>query len=244
MKGWVYVISNRAMPGLVKVGYSAKDPELRAAELNNTGSPHPYVVEYEVLIAEPYQVEQGTHKYLHKVREGKEWFRCDAEEAIAAIRRAANGAAIGENFKRADREKAESIRREREAEEQRQKAAAERLRAIEAQIQEQEAAIHKKYEQYLIEKYPGTSFWEYWFWCTFSILCLLVFLMEWYARSFGKESDTDGYFSASVFFGAIAALFVKGYFEDKKKESPEYRSILEKRDTEIETIRPRQSEIN
>ncbi|HPA47526.1 MAG TPA: GIY-YIG nuclease family protein [bacterium] len=47
MKGWVYIIANKAMPGLVKVGYSMKDPELRAAELNNTGSPHPYVLETE-----------------------------------------------------------------------------------------------------------------------------------------------------------------------------------------------------
>jgi hypothetical protein len=47
MKGWVYVITNLAMPGLVKVGYSRKDPELRAAELNSTGTPHPFVVEYE-----------------------------------------------------------------------------------------------------------------------------------------------------------------------------------------------------
>ncbi|KFC76184.1 GIY-YIG nuclease family protein [Massilia sp. LC238] len=45
MKGWVYVITNKAIPDLVKVGYSRKDPELRAAELNNTGAPHPYMVE-------------------------------------------------------------------------------------------------------------------------------------------------------------------------------------------------------
>jgi len=38
MKGWVYVISNKAMSGLVKVGYSTKDPELRAAELSHTAS--------------------------------------------------------------------------------------------------------------------------------------------------------------------------------------------------------------
>src|SRR6185437_7351040 len=99
MKGWVYVISNRAMSGLVKVGYSAKDPDLRAEELNNTNSPHPFVVEYDMLIEEPYQIEQRAHKYLSSVREGKEWFRCNAEEAIAAIQRAANGAAIVENFK-------------------------------------------------------------------------------------------------------------------------------------------------
>ena len=26
LKGWIYVISNKALPGLVKVGYSTKDP--------------------------------------------------------------------------------------------------------------------------------------------------------------------------------------------------------------------------
>ncbi|WP_295427803.1 GIY-YIG nuclease family protein [uncultured Thiodictyon sp.] len=33
MKGFVYVMSNKAMPGLVKIGYSTKHPELRAEEL-------------------------------------------------------------------------------------------------------------------------------------------------------------------------------------------------------------------
>ena len=64
MKGWVYIISNPAMPGLVKVGHSTKDPELRARELNNTGTPHPYTVEYEMLIEDPFRVEQQTHNAL------------------------------------------------------------------------------------------------------------------------------------------------------------------------------------
>jgi hypothetical protein len=34
MVGWVYIITNESMPGLVKVGYSSKHPEYRAAELN------------------------------------------------------------------------------------------------------------------------------------------------------------------------------------------------------------------
>jgi len=33
MKGWVYVITNKAMPGLVKIGFSMKDTEIRASEL-------------------------------------------------------------------------------------------------------------------------------------------------------------------------------------------------------------------
>jgi T5orf172 domain len=86
MKGWVYVITNKAMLDLVKVGFSTKDPSLRALELNNTGSPHPYEVQYTMLIEEPYEVEQQTHRRLTKQKEGKEWFRCTIEDAIAAIK--------------------------------------------------------------------------------------------------------------------------------------------------------------
>jgi hypothetical protein len=207
MKGWVYVISNRAMPGLVKVGYSTKDPDLRAADLNGTGSPHPYVVEYDMLIEEPYQLEQQTHKYLSHVRDRKEWFLCSAEEAIAAIQRAANGTAIVENFKRAHREKAEGIRREREAEAQRQRVVTERLRAGEAKVQEQETAIREKYEQYFIENYAETPFWEYWLGCAVAFSILISTLVT-------KISDI-GCFLASVCGGAIAAVFVKGYGNSK-----------------------------
>lgn len=53
MKGWVYIITNEAMPNLLKVGFSTKDPELRANELHTTGVPYRYVVEYEALVNEP-----------------------------------------------------------------------------------------------------------------------------------------------------------------------------------------------
>ena len=58
MKGWVYVLSNKGKPGLVKVGYSSKDPDARAAELNSTADPHPHIVDYEVLVDDPYRHEQ------------------------------------------------------------------------------------------------------------------------------------------------------------------------------------------
>ena len=85
MKGWVYVITNKAMPGLVKVGYSTKDPELRARELDGTHLPHPNQVTYEILIDNPQQIEQQTHRALSRYKErnrlpgyntGQEWFRC------------------------------------------------------------------------------------------------------------------------------------------------------------------------
>ena len=81
MKGWIYIISNKSMPEIIKIGYSTKDPKLRAEELNHTGSPYPYIVEYEVLVEEPFQIEQKLHKALSNKHEGKEWFRCSVHDA-------------------------------------------------------------------------------------------------------------------------------------------------------------------
>lgn len=86
VRGWVYVIDNAAMPGLVKVGYSTKDPVLRAKELAGTGTPHAYRVVFDALVEEPRTVEQAAHAVLKGKQEGKEWFRCSQAEAIAAIR--------------------------------------------------------------------------------------------------------------------------------------------------------------
>ena len=86
VRGWVYVISNRAMPGLVKIGFSTKDPQLRARELASTGVPHSFTVEYDALVLSPHAVEQQVHQALAAKREDKEWFKCSPDEAIAAIR--------------------------------------------------------------------------------------------------------------------------------------------------------------
>jgi hypothetical protein len=74
------------MPGLVKVGFSTKDPALRAKELDSAGFPHPFEVEVDFLVDNPRDVEQKAHKYLSDYREGKEWFRCDVDVAAKAIR--------------------------------------------------------------------------------------------------------------------------------------------------------------
>ena len=100
VRGWVYIISNKAMTGLVKVGFSTKDPNLRALELNHTGAPHPYSVEYDLIVENPYQVEQLAHKLLSEVREGKEWFRCSVDEARSAIIKATGEKVFIENIMR------------------------------------------------------------------------------------------------------------------------------------------------
>lgn len=77
--GWVYVITNESMPGLVKVGVTKNRPEERAKELDETGSPTPYKVETAFLFSEAAeQVEKQAHALLAdvRVRGNREWFKC------------------------------------------------------------------------------------------------------------------------------------------------------------------------
>jgi DNA-directed RNA polymerase subunit RPC12/RpoP len=94
LRGWIYVIENRAMPGLVKIGFSTKDPALRAIELGGTGVPHRFSVVFDVLVLEPRDVERQVHRKLEAVREGKEWFRISATEAIQTVRSCAAGSMV------------------------------------------------------------------------------------------------------------------------------------------------------
>jgi T5orf172 domain len=99
VRGWVYVISNAAMPGLVKVGFSTKDPKIRAGKLGGTGVPYPHVVEYDALVNAPRDAERKIHQALqaHRVKVsaetpvGKEWFRCSPEMAVETIRKLTEG---------------------------------------------------------------------------------------------------------------------------------------------------------
>jgi hypothetical protein len=86
IRGWVYVLSNKAMPELLKIGYSTKDPSLRVQELNTTGLPHPFCVEYDALVVGPREVEQAVHAHLKSHHEAKEFFRVTVHTAVSAIR--------------------------------------------------------------------------------------------------------------------------------------------------------------
>jgi hypothetical protein len=88
MKGWVYVITNSAMPNIVKVGYTTRDPNTRALELNYTGLPHPYKVVFEIQVDRPRTIEKRAHFLLGNCNAGKEWFRCTELEAIEANHKA------------------------------------------------------------------------------------------------------------------------------------------------------------
>ena len=87
------------MPGLLKIGFTLKDPSIRARELEQTGVPHPFVVDYEVMVENPRNLEQLIHKKLEHVRERKEWFRCNLSEAVEAIRMLVGNTGLLENLR-------------------------------------------------------------------------------------------------------------------------------------------------
>ncbi|MDB4646527.1 GIY-YIG nuclease family protein [Akkermansiaceae bacterium] len=86
--GWVYVITNESMPGLVKVGVTKNRPEHRAKELDETGSPTPYKVETAFLFSKAAErIEKKGHALLAdvRVRGNREWFKASPKYAALKI---------------------------------------------------------------------------------------------------------------------------------------------------------------
>lgn len=206
------------MPDLVKVGFSTKDPDLRASELNHTGSPHPYVVDYEVLVEQPRDVEQQVHRQLSEYREGREWFRCTPEFAISAVQQIVGSRAIVESFKRADRRKTEEIRRRQEEERKNQE-------RTELMWRDRERQIGATYEQRLQQAFPEQSAWGY-------IIVGVVVSLFALAGFAPKLSDSATVFW-SLIIGVVGGLIGKGWHRERQKASDGYRAILKQRDEEL-----------
>lgn len=87
--GYVYVLTNSAMPGIVKIGRTERDPMDRARELRTTGVP----VHFQ--LAQSWLVDdcEGTEEHIHSVLAGRgvrtlpdrEFFEISPSEAINLI---------------------------------------------------------------------------------------------------------------------------------------------------------------
>lgn len=216
------------MPDLVKVGYSMKDPELRATELNHAGSPHPYVVDYEVLVEDPHSIEQMVHAQLKDRNEGKEWFHCSPEEAISVIQSVVGSKAQIENFKRADRVKAEAIRQQKDAEERAKRAAEEERRKREAALDAKRQEIISRYELLLKAALPKHHIIEYFVFAFFIVLVPVSLLFP--------KMDDFGKLTISFILGFIITPIVKNCYIKMVKKSAKYKSILEKRENELAAV--------
>jgi len=87
--GYLYVMVNDSMPGLVKIGYTRRDPRLRALELfkQATGVPTQFNVAFAIFCPEPDQAEMDVFAELDELRVTKcrEFFRIDLEVAIERV---------------------------------------------------------------------------------------------------------------------------------------------------------------
>ena len=89
MAGFIYMMSNPAFPNLLKIGKSKKDPTTdRVNELNQTGVPEPFKVEYYAFVEDEDYLERVVHQKFTSQRPNKnrEFFSVDCVEAIDAIR--------------------------------------------------------------------------------------------------------------------------------------------------------------
>ncbi len=88
--GYLYVLVNSSMPGLVKVGKTTRDPTDRANELSNaTGVPTPFVLAFDSYFADCDAAERYVHVELEKrgLRQAanREFFRASTSEIIKIL---------------------------------------------------------------------------------------------------------------------------------------------------------------
>lgn len=87
--GIIYILSNPAIPGLVKIGHTTQeDVKARMAQIYNTGVPLPFQCEYGAKVRDPAKVEAALHRAFtpNRVNPKREFFEIAPEQAVAIIR--------------------------------------------------------------------------------------------------------------------------------------------------------------
>lgn len=87
--GSVYILVNKDMPGLIKIGYTIGLASKRAKQLSRpTGVPSPFEVAYEVRCERFAELESDMHRELDEYRRpGREFFEYPVEDAIWMLER-------------------------------------------------------------------------------------------------------------------------------------------------------------
>lgn len=87
MNGYVYVLTNPSMPGLIKIGRTTNLPSQRMAELHSTGVPTPFQLEFCVEVEDCVAAEKAAHRALaeHRIASGREFFRTSVKHAINSV---------------------------------------------------------------------------------------------------------------------------------------------------------------
>ncbi len=88
MEGIIYILSNPAIPNLIKIGMTTReDIKSRMAELYTTGVPLPYECIYAAKVPNIDAVEKALHIAFgpNRINPKREFFEIDSMQAIAII---------------------------------------------------------------------------------------------------------------------------------------------------------------
>lgn len=99
-QGYVYVLINPSLEGLVKIGKTQKNPEERAKELSSaTGVPTPFLIVYHKFFEDCDRAEIYVHTRLegHRVSGNREFFRVSLPVAIDILADAEREFALSSN---------------------------------------------------------------------------------------------------------------------------------------------------
>ena len=83
----VYILTNEAMPGIIKIGWTDKSVEERMKELDKTATPLPFTCYFAKRVDEPTFVEAKLHQAFDefRIRDNREFFRMSPDQAKAAL---------------------------------------------------------------------------------------------------------------------------------------------------------------
>lgn len=221
MSGFIYILSNPAMPNLLKIGKSDRDPSaFRAEELYTTGVPQPFKVEYFAYVEDHHRLESILHTRFDKQRPNKnrEFFTVRVEEAVLVARQSSKILYEKIYYKTeadiiAEQQKAEREKQDREREDQRLK---EQERWKQSLVFAEEAAINEK-EKYKLN-YPKIFFMPFFSVFMWSWLGLVCLLWIW-VLIFGEiPKRSIGLFLLSSYSVILAALLILRSNEKSKLE--------------------------
>ncbi|MGL9622026.1 GIY-YIG nuclease family protein [Bradyrhizobium sp. U531] len=87
MVGVIYILTNVAMPGIIKIGITEGDIEDRVRGLDNTSVPLPFECFYAAQVAEPWKVEKAIHEAFgdNRIRKSREFFRISPDKPKAIV---------------------------------------------------------------------------------------------------------------------------------------------------------------
>ena len=88
--GWIYILSNKTMPGLFKIGHTKNNVDDRAREISRaTGVPIPFEVEWAFNCYDSEVLEKEIHRAFDSYRysSNREFFEISLKEAKETISR-------------------------------------------------------------------------------------------------------------------------------------------------------------